>query len=121
VDGEKDVRPVVLPREQGPDLLGVDLGGKLLQGAGDLREGVEIPLAQKFEEDLEVVEPQLDRLPEIQFDQQTVALARNGGRGRRIPPEGGLGDLGIQGLEPLMERREVKDASSGRPPSRGPR
>ncbi len=121
VDGEKNVGAVVLAGEQGADLLGVDLGGKLLQVAADLGEGVEVPLAEQFEEDLDVVQPQFDRLPEVQLDQQAVALARHGGRGRRVAPEGRLGDLGVQGLEPLPESREVKGASSGRPPSRAPR
>jgi hypothetical protein len=121
VDGEKNIRAVVLAGEEYADLFRVDLGGKLLQIAADLGEGVDVPLAQQLEEDLDVVQAQFDRLPEVQFDQQAVALARNGGRGRRIAPERRFGNLGIQGLESLPEGREVKGASSGRPPSRGPR
>jgi hypothetical protein len=121
VDGQEHVRAVVLAGEQRADLLGVDLRGELLQGPADLGEGVEVPLAQQFEQDLDVVQAQLDRLPEVELDQQAVALARDGGGGRRVAPEGGLGYLGVQGLEPLPESREVKGASSGRRPSRAPR
>jgi hypothetical protein len=121
VDGQEDVRAVVFAGEQRADLLGVDLRGELLQVAADLGERVEVPLAQQFEEDLDVVQAQFDRFPEVEFDQQAVALARDGGGGRRVAPEGRFGDLGVQGLESLPQSREVKGASSGRQPSRGPR
>ena len=111
VNDEEGVVLVVLAGEESPDLLGLDIPGKLRDLRLEIAQDLRVPFVEKLEEDIDFLDPGVDLLPEVEFAEEGVSFLEDFGGFLTVVVEAGLAQLFLESGEALLPGGKVKDAS----------